>query len=270
MEAHIVPLFESQLIRIFDFQCQERPFAHSKVEYSDASEIIFIRSGYFSVERGSKTHDVDARHVLFSSESSSQRVRHGERTGDRCTIFQMNSSHFPERVRFDAAVTPVTPVLDVLHHLVFRSLTEGGNEPISKLRIETLATELLSHIGHSSFSKTEPLPFGRLSNQHLESIERAKQYLLQNFDQDVSLLDVARAAHVSEFHFSRTFKQLTSMTPYRYLVELRLHHAAVLLRNTSLPVTRICFDSGFSNLPHFVSSFHRKFGKSPRNFRSHR
>jgi len=265
MRAHIVPLFRSPLVRIYDFQCEEERFTRSPLEYSNACEMSFIRSGWFSVEREGKEHEVDMRFVLLNNKGSVQRVKHTDRKGDRCTIFQIDSSVLPQPICFHAPVIPVTPALDMLHALALRSSKEQTDRCV--LRIETLMIEMLLQTGQLSIATLE-LPFGKHRNQHIESVERAKQYLLQHFDQDISLVDVARAAYLSEFHFARIFKHLTAQSPYRYLIDLRLQHAAFLMRNTSLPVTRICFDSGFGNLPHFISSFHKRFGKSPRDFRS--
>jgi AraC family transcriptional regulator len=101
-------------------------------------------------------------------------------------------------------------------------------------------------------------------------VERAKHFILENSNQDLGLSEIARHAYASEFHFSRLFQDLMCESPYQYLVKVRLNHAALLLKNTKLPVTEICFLSGFQSISHFSASFTRSFGLSPSRFRRDR
>jgi AraC-like DNA-binding protein len=89
----------------------------------------------------------------------------------------------------------------------------------------------------------------------------------QNTVQMEEFAEIARHSHISVFHFSRLFKQFTSSNPYQFLIDVRLKHAALLLRNTSLPVTQICFESGFNSFEHFILSFSKHYGTSPSKYR---
>jgi len=57
------------------------------------------------------------------------------------------------------------------------------------------------------------------------------------------------------------------MSPYHYLLGLRLDKAARLLKETKRSVTDIAFDCGFNDGNYFSRSFHRYFGRSPRTYR---
>jgi AraC-like DNA-binding protein len=57
------------------------------------------------------------------------------------------------------------------------------------------------------------------------------------------------------------------MGPHRFLVRLRVEHAARLLRTSSLSVTRICYDVGFRDLSHFITTFRRFTGMTPLQYR---
>ncbi len=107
----------------------------------------------------------------------------------------------------------------------------------------------------------------RLKDLHLETIDRGKNYILRNFQNNLNLSDIAHNAHVSPFHFSRLFKHFTAYSPCQYLLEVRLNHAVLLLKNTSLTVTEICFESGFNSLEHFIATFTGRYGTSPLKFR---
>ncbi|MFR2336319.1 MAG: helix-turn-helix domain-containing protein, partial [Waltera sp.] len=60
------------------------------------------------------------------------------------------------------------------------------------------------------------------------------------------------------------------LTLTQYLMHLRLTHACHLLESTSLPVTEVALQSGFSNVSHFIRSFHASFRMSPLQYRKKR
>jgi AraC-like DNA-binding protein len=107
-----------------------------------------------------------------------------------------------------------------------------------------------------------------LKKNHLSTIEKAKTYLADHYTDDISLKQIADHCCVSAFHFSRLFKTFTSYSPHQYLLNLRLKHAEMLLKNTQLPVTDICFSSGFNSLEYFSAAFGQKYKHAPSRFRA--
>ncbi len=64
------------------------------------------------------------------------------------------------------------------------------------------------------------------------------------------------------------FREVTGITPHRYLLERRLTHAARLLGSTGAPIGEICFESGFGSMARFHEAFRRAFGTSPSAYRA--
>lgn len=106
-----------------------------------------------------------------------------------------------------------------------------------------------------------------LKEHHLVAIESAKSFIKDRFRDNISLNEISNYCNTSPFHFSRIFKQFTNYSPYQYLLHIRLSHAEILLRNTSQPITDICFSSGFNSLEHFATIFRSKFKKNPTEYR---
>jgi transcriptional regulator GlxA family with amidase domain len=79
---------------------------------------------------------------------------------------------------------------------------------------------------------------------------------------------LARVSHVSEAHFSRSFKQAFGLPPHRYLLTRRLERAKALLRDTELPILDIALQTGWNSLGTFGRVFRDVNGKSPSDWRA--
>jgi AraC-like DNA-binding protein len=74
-------------------------------------------------------------------------------------------------------------------------------------------------------------------------------------------------ARMSPYHFLRSFRAVTGVTPHQWLLRARLRDAADKLASTKLPVTDIALDVGFDDLSNFTRTFRAEFGASPREYR---
>ena len=92
-------------------------------------------------------------------------------------------------------------------------------------------------------------------------------YLQQKYMEPLRLEDLSKQFHLSEKYLSRYFKQHFHLTLTQYLMHLRLTHARHLLESSNLPVTEVALQSGFSNVSHFIRSFHTAFQMSPLQYR---
>jgi AraC-like DNA-binding protein len=80
--------------------------------------------------------------------------------------------------------------------------------------------------------------------------------------------DLAAAAGMSRFHFSRVFRDETGSSPYAYLVDRRLERAAARLRAGGCSVTTAALDAGFRDLGRFARAFRARFGVTASAFAS--
>lgn len=93
-------------------------------------------------------------------------------------------------------------------------------------------------------------------------------YINEHFQEDISIEDLAAHAGLSQYHFIRTFKKETGVTPHEYIVNTRIATARYLLKNTRLSVKDICFSTGFSCESVFCSAFKRHQGMTPAQYRA--
>ncbi|MGO7088635.1 helix-turn-helix domain-containing protein [Rhizobium leguminosarum] len=98
-------------------------------------------------------------------------------------------------------------------------------------------------------------------------IQRAVVLIESRKGRDVSPEQVASLVGLSPRQFARLFQDNIGMTPKRFIVETRLRYGRFLIDNSTLPMTAIAFEIGFSDSAHFATAFRKKYGKPPRSFR---
>ncbi|MGK9176030.1 AraC family transcriptional regulator [Yokenella regensburgei] len=102
-------------------------------------------------------------------------------------------------------------------------------------------------------------------NQGRADMRRAVEYLQAHYHQPVSVLDVARAVGLSEFHFMRLFQSSTGLSVHRFLTQIRLIRAKSLLAR-GVSASQTAQDVGFFDQSHFSRTFRIHFGVTPGAF----
>lgn len=100
------------------------------------------------------------------------------------------------------------------------------------------------------------------------SVVQARQYIERNFEQPLTLPEIAAQANFSPYHFLRRFRSAYDETPHAYLTRVRMMRARELLAETQLAVTDVCLMVGYESLGSFSTSFRRHVGHSPYNYRA--
>ncbi|HEY2180809.1 MAG TPA: helix-turn-helix transcriptional regulator [Solirubrobacteraceae bacterium] len=97
---------------------------------------------------------------------------------------------------------------------------------------------------------------------------RAKDLADARYFDALTVTDLARAAGLSQAHFSREFRRAFGETPHAYLLTRRLERAAALLRNTDRSVLEICLAVGLQSVGSFTTTFTRVYGMPPTAYRA--
>ena len=101
-----------------------------------------------------------------------------------------------------------------------------------------------------------------------QALARAERFILEEFGQRISLMDLAATAGVSRQHLLKLFRNRRGTTPTQYLYERRLWVAADELTHTGLSIKEIAEHCGFANAFHFSRKFKEAYRMSPRVWRS--
>jgi AraC-like DNA-binding protein len=98
-------------------------------------------------------------------------------------------------------------------------------------------------------------------------IEKAFEYMKNNYEKEISLDEMAKIVSMSVVSFSRFIKKRTGKTFIDSLNDIRLGHTSRLLIDTRLSIAEISYRCGYNNMSYFNRVFKKKHGYTPKEFR---
>lgn len=98
-------------------------------------------------------------------------------------------------------------------------------------------------------------------------IEKAKKYMLENFQKNIKISDVAKFVSLSQNYLCKLFVRECGHSIKNELTEIRLKNACELLKDTKISIRDIAYAVGFSDEKHFSNLFRKKLGISPIKYR---
>ena len=242
--------------------------------YNDCFCLVFINSGNFAVDLATRPYELHTGHVVVEKADYVYKLRP---SAGICSIFNFTADFYEQFVddyslrhasffanpNWLTLMLTTSPAIDYLHHCILNS-----GQAMDPLERDCLVFDLVQQVVEriENHALTEPMT-SALKTFHLTTIEQAKDYLNREFNQTISLLDLASHCCVSPFHLSRLFRDGTGFAPHQYLVRVRLAHAERLLEQSTLPVADVCYASGFNSPEHFATAFRQQHKLSPTQYR---
>lgn len=156
------------------------------------------------------------------------------------------------------------PQIEAIGLMLLQELQQENTS--SKLYIESLANVLAVHLirQYTTVQTTVPIYEGGLPQRQLMQVF---DYIHNHLHKEIKLADLAALLEISEFHFSRQFKQAVGIAPYQYLLRQRIERAKQLLKESDRPITDIAFLCGFNSHSHLSKQFRQLTGMSPKAYR---
>ncbi len=157
---------------------------------------------------------------------------------------------------------PFFPEVVVLDRDLARRFLESClalEEPASGLEKDSLLLSVLATFARRHANgRASPRKVGK----ERRAVKLAREYLEDNFRENVSLEDLSRLANLSPYHFSRVFGEEVGMPPHAYQIQARMGRARDLLLRGWSPA-RVAQETGFFDQSHFARHFKRRVGVSP-------
>jgi AraC family transcriptional regulator len=131
-----------------------------------------------------------------------------------------------------------------------------------RIYVESLAITAVEQIARYH-KGPEDYVKGRLAPQQLLQVITYAHDFMQA---DIGLVELANLVHLSPYHFGRLFKQTLGLSPYQYILQLRIEYAKKLIVEGSGPLGDIAYQLNFSDQAHFSNAFRKATGVSPRQY----
>ncbi|MDR8390781.1 AraC family transcriptional regulator [Aliifodinibius sp. S!AR15-10] len=128
---------------------------------------------------------------------------------------------------------------------------------------------ILNHLSSQFESKTLASPgyTSTFSKKDYQRINKACQYVMDHYQEDISLDDVIEIIGLTKAAFCRHFKKVTGKTFFTYIKQYRIGQACRLLMETNLNVTEISYRCGFNTISNFNKQFKTVMNANPSTYR---
>ncbi len=104
-------------------------------------------------------------------------------------------------------------------------------------------------------------------NDAVRPVRKAKQYIQNHYSEPITLEQVSDIVGLSPSYFSALFKKTEGEGFAKYLINIRMEQARILLRESNISVVDICRRVGYNDLKHFTHTFEKTVGVKPGTYR---
>ena len=158
---------------------------------------------------------------------------------------------------------PMTAIMNVYHMIDTLSKIEDGFYAVQQFL--SILYELSKVPGYRTLATSSYAKVAIADDSR--RVLKVKQFINDNYMDEIRLAQLADIAGMSPSAFSRFFKMHTGRNLSDYIIDIRLGFAARMLVDTNMSISEISFNCGFNNLSNFNRIFKRKKGCSPSEFR---
>ncbi len=256
--------------QICEFTCNagidDRPFE----EQHDGFTIAAVLEGVFTYRSETGRELLHPGALLLGNHGRCFECGHEHSRGDRCISINYRPDFFAEiatsvagssRFSFPTGMLPQKQEF-ALHLAGLETITQGMSLQSPEDIAITVAEAVLSAVSDQS-----PAHRG-IAGRDERRIAASIRYIEEHYRNPLELSELADAAHMSKYHFLRTFRRVTGSTPYQYLLSVRMRQAAIALAISPANIADIAYEMGFGDLSTFNERFRRVYRMSPSEFRA--
>lgn len=231
----------------------------------DSYQIAYMFEGELSLQYRDKEHVIDAGKAFFIDCREHYRLDGKGYAHSLFVHFDCDkASHYFERFY---ALNNNSPVLSIpapcfIDKSIMQLLTlfKEGTTAEASYRGGEIIISLMTQVLMAVFPKNDNEMFS-------ECVKNTLHYLRMNYNQKITLNDLANETHISKFHLSRLFRRALGVSPIEYLMSIRVNKAKELLRQTTYTVSQISEKIGLENTSYFIKLFRRHEKMSPGEYR---
>lgn len=246
-----------------DYQCNSDYFAEDKggedcvLLLVDEGKLFLELPGHdrISIRQGNASLFNGHRYFKFYADGDGLKIRwiRLRGSGTEAYVDEINKRRgyvFP---------TYFTGVFDKYVNKVFNMLENRyEDEHILSVSIHRIFAEIINNSGENNMRSS------------IKALDTAIRFMHEHLGERITLEDIASQATFSQYHFSRLFKSYKGVSPYEYLIVIRIQHAKELLYTTDESVEDISALCGFESSSYFIRQFKKREHLTPYQFRKQR
>jgi AraC-like DNA-binding protein len=228
-------------------------------------QLVFLQSGSITVWIDEQHYILQAGTVMLLLPVHREYFEFDKLHQTAHSYLHWHSDPIPQDfLRLLESLPPIIPLSETMNRLIERALVlRLSSLPATGHLIRILATEMLwQYISESQMRVNDTV-----STHKNQIYSIAQRYIHQNFNQDITLSDIATASSVSETHLIRIFNKYAKTTPMAYLWDLRITQSLELLNRTGLSISEIASQCGFKTSYHFSRRIRQSTGLTPTAYR---
>ena len=118
--------------------------------------------------------------------------------------------------------------------------------------------------------KEFPKPFEYKDKELHTYIQDAIDFINSNYMNSITVHEIAEHVNLSRSYLYKMFIKNLKISPQKYLINLRMYKATLLLKNTKLPIGEVANKVGYADSLLFSKTFSKYFSVSPLNYRNNK
>lgn len=134
-------------------------------------------------------------------------------------------------------------------------------EMMLKMDLLSIFILLMRQFGYTESAEDVPA-----DDANYAAIAGTLRYIDKNLTQQITLDQLARVANMSKNNYIVYFKRFNGVSPYHYILTLRISRAIEMLCSTNESVTQIAYACGFNTIVSFNKTFKKITGMSPTQY----
>jgi AraC family transcriptional regulator len=134
--------------------------------------------------------------------------------------------------------------------------------------VEQLKTTLVVHL-LKKYCVRKPQISTYADGLSKSKLKQTLEYIHNHLDAEIKLTTLAQIAGISQYYFCQLFKQSMGISPYQYVLQLRIERAKQLLKIPTMTISDVALACGFANQSHFTKHFRKLTGTTPKAYGKH-
>lgn len=111
------------------------------------------------------------------------------------------------------------------------------------------------------------LPCVEAADKSLDDMISAMEFIRAEYASPLTLADIAARCHMSQGYFCRRFAEVMHLSPFAYLLKIRIDNSCRMLQSTKLPIGEVAGRCGFNSFSYFSKKFKELTGCTPMAYR---